>query len=284
MRTSLSSRTEKFVRSFLPSGSMLSYNPVFKFLGNGASNLYAVLSPQTRGLPPNHLRVRVGLTNQPLFNHVRYLTDATHFWLGCLANGYVDLGSNIVDVGVGCGRCAHILRDFSFYGQRFSGTYTGIDIDAEQIEWCGRNFDPERFRFFLSGQQSSSYKGVGGSGNGFEPLADESQDLVFSRSLYSHLLEDQIRAYSESALRVLRPGRFMLMTYFSLTTPPPTFGSRHTFGHRAGLAYIESEEQPTAAVAYHDADLRDLLEAIGFSEVSFTTDPGMLQQMIIARK
>jgi Methyltransferase domain len=52
-----------------------------------------------------------------------------------------------LDVGVGCGRWAHWLRDYNFRGRRFAGSYVGVDIDEEAIAWCRQHYDADRFRF-----------------------------------------------------------------------------------------------------------------------------------------
>lgn len=280
---SFSSALSKAARKVVPSTSMLSYNPVFRVVGNALSSTYSLLNPLTRNLPPNHLRVRVGVGNELLFSHARYLTGGNAFWMTLFARGWLKLDSNIVDIGIGCGRYAHTLRDLDFYGEGYTGTYTGIDIDEELLAWCRKHFDERRFRLLLSGHRSSSYKGAGGkSGGGTEEIADATQDLVFSTSLYTHLLTEELTYYTRESARMLKPGGRMMMSYFSLTTPPPTYGGRHTFRHRDGIAHYESEKQPTAAVAYHDEDLRKLALEAGFSEVTFTGDPKYWQQMMIA--
>jgi SAM-dependent methyltransferase len=280
----MNSTLERVVRKVVPSTSMLSYNPLFRFVGNGVSRVYSALSPFTRNLPPNHLRVRVGVGNEIFFSQAKYLLAGRDFWTGMFARGWIGTDSNIVDIGVGCGRYAHILRDFNFYGQRYTGTYTGIDIDEELLSWCRANFDSKRFRFLLSGHESSSYKSKGGATGGTELIGDATQDLVFSTSLYTHLLPRELEEYTRESARILKPGGHMVMSYFSMTTPPPTYGGRHTFRHREGIAHIESEKQPTAAVAYDDEDLRKLVLDAGFSAVEFTAEPREWHQMIIATK
>ncbi len=279
-----SSRLDGVLRRIIPSTSSLSYNHAFRLLGNSIGKAYSSLNPLTRGVPPNHLRVRVGVGNELLFSDARYLTASQSFWLGCLAAGHMGLDSRIVDVGVGCGRYAHVLRDLNFYGLRFSGTYVGIDIDEEQLAWCEANFDDQRFAFLASGHQSSSYRTGDTCSNGMSSLPDSSQDLVFSRSLFSHLLEEELTDYCTEAARVLVPGGKMLMTYYSLTNPPPTYGGRHTFRHKVGIARVESLRQPTAAVAYDNLDLERIALEAGFLSVRFTAEEGLWQQMLIAQR
>ena len=101
---------------------------------------------------------------------------------------------DVVELGVGCGRYARHIRDLSSYGTAYSGSYLGIDIDAEALEWCRRHFD-DRFEFVQSTHASSSYLNDRASTEAFRiPRDDASVDFVFGISVFSHLLEDTLRA------------------------------------------------------------------------------------------
>jgi ubiquinone/menaquinone biosynthesis C-methylase UbiE len=276
---------ERLVRKFIPSTSMLSYNPLFKVIVGIPSWLYSLTSPAFRGLPPNYMRIRIGVRNDIFFNHAPFLTTAPPFWFAAALKGWINLQSNIIDIGVGCGRSAVFLRNWSFYGERYTGQFLGIDIDDEMLDWCRANYPAKNFRFERSDHSSTSYKGSGtGSSSIRLPVADSTQDLVYSKSLFSHLLEPELVNYIRESARVLKPGGIMSMTYFSLTTHPPSLGGRHTFQHQMGIARIESLKQPTAAVAYYDEDLKRLVLEAGFSKVEFTRDTTVRQQMMIASR
>jgi hypothetical protein len=64
----MKSNFTKLARRLVPSTAMLSYNRVFKLVGNGLTRLPDLVFPEFRQLPPNHLRVRVGVGNR-LFNN-----------------------------------------------------------------------------------------------------------------------------------------------------------------------------------------------------------------------
>ena len=132
--------------------------------------------------------------------------------------------SDILDIGVGCGRWAHWLRDYNFRGRRFGGTYVGIDIDEEAVEWCKKHYDPERFSFYLSSDASVSYNHTGGTPLAYRiPLPDASFDLVFSNSLLTHLLEPELENYLRRVI------------------PPAAGGRRHdafAFQHRASAGDV----------------------------------------------
>jgi len=71
---------------------------------------------------------------------------------------------------------------------------------------------------------------------------------------------------------------------FCLDFPPPTYMTRHTFGHRIGAAAVESLANPEAAVAYESDFLIEMCRRIGFSEVSIKTVKGEAQPLLLARK
>src|SRR6185295_155788 len=50
-----------------------------------------------RALPPNHLRIRVGVGNRILFNAAQFRLMPINFWLDAIAAGRVTPDSRIVD-------------------------------------------------------------------------------------------------------------------------------------------------------------------------------------------
>ena len=135
---------DRAIRRFVPSLAMASYNPLFKAVVDLADLPARLLFKPFRRLPPNHLRVRVGVGNRIFTNQVSYLTERWNLWLGMALDGLWDLDSTIVEIGCGCGRAAHILRDFRFLDRAFCGHYYGIDVDDEALNWCRKNFDSDR--------------------------------------------------------------------------------------------------------------------------------------------
>jgi ubiquinone/menaquinone biosynthesis C-methylase UbiE len=277
---------ERMARRLVPSSSLLSHNPVFKALVNAADLLPRAIWREFRNLPPNHLRIRIGVGNRFFSNQPFYLGVAESFWLHHMSVGLVNEGSTIVDIGCGCGRFAHHLRDFRYLDTRFHGRYIGIDIDQEMLDWCMRNFDSERFEFLHSSQASKSYKQPARGAASYDlPIPGQTVDFVFSRSLFTHLLEPELKNYLAESFRVLKPGGSMVMSFFCLDHPPPTYGGRHTFRHRIGNAAVESMAVPEAAVAYREAFMVDLARQAGFSAPEVIGKAADLWQPdLIARK
>ena len=268
---------DRFVRRFVPSLARLSYNPIFKVVGNAVSAVPALLYPEFRNLPPNHMRVRIGTGSNVIFNQPFYLRIGTNFWLPWLASGYVTAKSDIVEIGCGCGRIAHYLR-----GDWFSGTYVGVDIDQEMLDWDASHFPRDKFSFIASPHTSATY--VAGDGQRRSDLfsfpQDWKKDFVYSTSLYTHLLEPELRNYTSESFKVLRPGGTMYMSFFCLDSVGRD--GRWTFQHRIGDAYVENMKYPEAAVAYTRQFMGDQCRSTGFSEVSINETP--TQSTVTCRK
>ncbi len=278
---------DRALRRLFPSTSKLTFNPVFRFAVNAFDVIPWLVFPEFRPLPPNHLRIRSGVGNRIFNNQSHFLVHARDFWMFALSERIATMHADIVDIGVGCGRWAHWLRDYNFRGRRFSGSYVGVDIDGEAIEWCRKNYDAERFRFHRSSDASVSYNQTGEARAAYRvPEPDAAFDLVFSNSLLTHLLETEVQNYLRETYRLLRPGGAMMHSHFNLEHPPATFGTRHTFSHRCGNAHIESEAQPEAAVAYHTDFLFGLCRQIGFSscEIVHMAGGAQHQPYLLCRK
>ena len=278
---------DRVLRKLFPSTSKLTFNPVFRRLANISDLLPMLVYPEFRSLPPNHLRIRVGVGNRILNNQTHFLVHARDFWMFAFGEGIVKLDSNILDIGVGCGRWAHWMRDYNFRGRRFSGVYAGVDIDGEAVEWCRKNYDEKHFRFHHSTDASVSYNQEGVARTSYKiPEADNTFDLIFSNSLLSHLLETELGNYLRETYRLLRTGGAMMHSHFNMEHLPASYGMRHTFSHRLGNAHIESEEQPEAAVAYNTGYLFDLCRQIGFSSSEIVHMPGgeQHQPILMCRK
>ncbi len=270
-----------------------------------------------RSLPPNRMRIRVGVGNRILFNAAQFRAMPIAFWVDALERGVVRLDSNIVDLGCGCGRFALTLKDLAFHDRAFAGHYLGVDVDEEMLRWCRENFPSDRFAFHRVDVYSRTYNPTGHANgtlshaappkapNGTHahpdhapwieakparaapgalrlPLADETQDFVFAQSLFSHLLEADVVEYLRESCRVLRPGGWMQLSVFCLEHADQSPGSRWSFSHQIGSARVENLRYPEAAVAYSLAWLESACKACGFSRVEVM--PSRVQTMLACRK
>jgi SAM-dependent methyltransferase len=277
---------DRAIRKIFPSTSLLTFNPLFKLAINAFDVVPRLVYSEFRDLPPNHLRVRIGVGNRILNNQVHFLVHARDFWLFVFSEGLANTRSTILDIGSGCGRWAHWLRDYNFRGRRFDGLYVGIDIDGEAIAWCEKHYDAERFRFHHSTHTSVSYHQRGEQAQYRVPEANATFDLVASNSLLTHVLEAELENYLQESYRLLKPGGVFLHSHFNLDYPPASYGARHTFQHAIGNACVESIEQPEAAVAYRTDYLFRVAREAGFKTCEILHMPGGAQHqpMLLGKK
>lgn len=273
---------DRAIRKIFPSTSKLTFNPLFKATVNAFDVVPRLVYPEFRDLPPNHLRIRIGVGNRILNNQVHFLTHARDFWMFVFTERLADAKSTIVDIGSGCGRWAHWLRDYNFRGRTFDGRYIGVDIDAEAITWCEKHYDPERFRFHHSSHASVSYNQAGEATKHYTvPELDGTVDLVVSNSLLTHVLEAELENYIKESYRLLKSGGAIMHSHFNLDYPPASYGTRHTFQHTIGNARVESMEQPEAAVAYRTEYLFKVCREVGFKDCEIVHMPGGAQHQPI---
>ena len=142
---------------------------------------------------------------------------------------------HVLEVGCGVGRDAMPLT------KRMGpdGSYTGIDIMHDCIDWCRIHITPKHhnFTFLATDIRSADYNPTGSLTTAqYElPLADASIDRVILQSVFTHLLEHEITHYLAQFQRVLRDGGLVCATCFLVDDETldlaRTSGSRYTFEH-----------------------------------------------------
>jgi SAM-dependent methyltransferase len=194
-------------------------------------------------LPPRRLMVRVAGT-----------ADADWFLRGGRAGydaivAHVPPGElrSVLDFGCGCGRVTRWWHDFD-------GEVAGSDLSRRAIEWCRDNLPFGRFET-----------------NGLAPplaFADESFDLVYALSVFTHLTAELQLAWRDELRRVLRPGgRLLVTTHGRSYAPRLEAGEREHF--EAGELVVRWGDLPGTNLcsAYHpERYLRDTF-AEGFELV-----------------
>jgi SAM-dependent methyltransferase len=276
------SKHDRVLRQFVPSVARLSYNPFFKIAGDAIARVLARPFPELRELPPNHLCIRVGCGNRIFNSHVMFIKASSDCWLTFLSRKYCASDSDVVEIGCGCGRIARALKE-----PWFQGTYLGVDIDAEMLEYCRNNFPAERFKFILSPHKNSTYssnnlRDTSKTGPRFVIAAPDSKDFVYAFTAYTHLLEGEVADYLHETYRILRAEGIMYIDFFCIEHVE--LGQRWTFQHRLGNAYVENARYPEAAVAYHESFMTELATNCGFREVTVTPPLGGGQTEMVARK
>ena len=197
----------------------------------------------------------------------------------------------IMDVGCGQGRMARPLVDYLT-----GGSYTGLDIAKSGIEWCKSEYaDVPSFRFLHMDLYNSRYNAMGKTQakEYVFPVEDNSQDMIFLTSVFTHMLAADIENYLNEFNRVLKPGGTALITWYILDdlsrgAKEAALDFCHEFDD---VSRTTVKSTPEAAIAFDIDFVKSAYENAGLTIASIEQghwarpeSPYMLQDMIIARK
>lgn len=195
----------------------------------------------------------------------------------------IDLGGlrpteRVLDVACGCGRLAVPLTRYLVD----EGSYEGFDIHQQSIRWCVENISNNfgNFKFQVANIYNKRYNPEGeiqASDYRF-PYKDESFDLVFFTSLFTHLLPNDLQHYLTEIQRVLKVGGRCLGTAFLLNSESLKLleessnigieaGHQLTFNYNYGIYCVSDPNVPEAAVAYDENFMFDCYKELGLSIV-----------------
>lgn len=173
----------------------------------------------------------------------------------------------VLEVGCGPGRSALALADFL----DDEGSYEGIDVDRRVIRWCRRRIAPRWAggRFTHVDVWNGVYNKRGRiAPERFEfPFPDATFDVVFATSVFTHMLEDDVRRYIAEVYRVLRPGGRSLATFFVIgerarAVPATDWDIAFTTTADRGV-WLLNHDAPEKAVAFDETLVRDWYAAAG---------------------
>lgn len=241
------------------------------------------------GQPPPHLAFVYGY--DPSFEVVgeQFLTLFRD-----LANLKPD--HHVLDVGCGIGRCALPLTRYL----SSMGRYEGFDVRPDGIAWCKKHIEKHhpRFRFKHIDLRNTMYHpaGTGQPETLAFPYDSNQFDLVFSKSVFTHLQAPVVRHYLQETARVLKPGGMAFHTYFLLNPTSRAGMERHISQFQFSLPIEDgatvSAKEPEKATAFEEASVRtwhaaaslDIEEPIQYGSWSGRTDGISGQDIILARK
>ncbi|MDH3314998.1 MAG: class I SAM-dependent methyltransferase [Betaproteobacteria bacterium] len=146
-------------------------------------------------LPPERLRVRVhGAGDLPSFEDVGRILSCDVLRALAIEGRELPPGSRILDFGCGCGRVFRYLTQI-FPGREFVGT----DIDGEAIAWSSNHLS-HLGTFMVNGK--------------WPPLdfPDETFDLVYAISTFTHLPEKMQFAWLMELQRITRKGGYLILS------------------------------------------------------------------------
>jgi SAM-dependent methyltransferase len=175
--------------------------------------------------------------------------------------GGLDPAHRVLEVGSGIGRMARPLTKYLS-----TGSYEGIDIVPQGIEWCQKNISGRypNFRFQLADVRNLMYNPRGR----FEaaeyrfPFADGEFDFIYLTSVYTHLLRRDMEHYLAEIARSLRPKGICVATYFLLNTESRSLmkagRSSLDFKYPLDGCWTDDEVVPEHAIAFDEEYIRGL--------------------------
>lgn len=202
----------------------------------------------------------------------------------------------VLDVGSGIGRCAMPLTGYL----NEKGLYRGIELREDGVEWCKSHIESKfpHFQFQHVDIQNATYhRGGKVTAENYQfPFEDNSFNLVFTKSVFTHLQHGVIRQYLRETARVLKPGGYCLHTFFLLNDGSrelqekgySQFDFKYPVEHGAAVSRLEPEK----AIAFDENEITRLYKDAGlaienpihYGSWSGRTDGLSGQDIIVARK
>ena len=221
------------------------------------------LSVEGPPLPPRRLMVRVAGTGDADW----FLRGGRAGYDAIAAHAPLDEIQSVLDFGCGCGRVTRWWSDFH-------GEVAGSDVSAPAVAWCRQNLPFARFEE-----------------NALAPplvFEDESFDLVYALSVFTHLTGDLQVAWRDELRRVLRPRGLLLVTTHGRSYVPRLGDEEREQFERGELVVRWGDVAGTnLCSAYHpEAYLRDTF-AQGFAFLELEAEGARgnpTQDLVLLRK
>ncbi|MBI2617521.1 class I SAM-dependent methyltransferase [Candidatus Gottesmanbacteria bacterium] len=125
--------------------------------------------------------------------------------------GSANPGSHILDIGCGDGRFASALASFLK-----KGSYTTFEVNKSFVDYLKSHVKKKNFQFLHRDIYHAYYnpKGQIKAENFVFPFQNESFDIVFLNSIFTHFRPKEIENYLLEIHRVLKDEALVLSTYF----------------------------------------------------------------------
>lgn len=175
--------------------------------------------------------------------------------------GQVTRSGKLLEIGCGLGRIAFPLR----YILSSEGTYDGFEICKPKVEFLNKNFHPAHPNFtFIWADINNTYYNPQGTVKAKDfafPYPDNSFDIVFAASVFTHMLPDTAEHYFKETARVLKPGgravfSFFLLDFYRPGQPrplhfaKPEFSFDHSYDPYGDQFAIAVPDNPELMTAY----------------------------------
>lgn len=175
--------------------------------------------------------------------------------------GAITRTSNVLEIGCGLGRIAFPLR----YILSSEGSYHGFEICEEKVDFLEQNFHKAHpnFHFTWANIHNTYYNPIGKieAKDYHFPYPDNSFDLVFAASVFTHMLPEAAENYISETARVLKPNGRAVFSFFlldnyckerhrSLGFACSGFNFDYTYGSFGDEFAISNPDNPEEMTAY----------------------------------
>lgn len=237
--------------------------PVARLVWNAAADLKDMPGRLSGNLPPQPFRVMHNVGGGDYHQIGQYFAHRIAERTGLAADW------SLLDIGCGTGRIAAPLIE----KLGCEGLYTGFDLSAAAIDWAQKHIARDRAGVqFVRADLSNTEYNKDGAARASEyrfPAEDESVDLCFAISLFTHLKAGDAIHYLEECGRVLRPGGKAFLTAFIMTLETQAQieqgASRMRFQRLDANCYTTDLKTPEHATAFDRSDFINWAERAGLT-------------------
>lgn len=121
-------------------------------------------------------------------------------------------GNRVLDIGCGTGLLGIAAEPFTADG----GSYTGIDVMTEDINFCRSHFTMPNYNFIHLNVANAMYAGDQPAELTGWDVQDNSFDLITALSVWTHMSEKDAIFYFAEVARKLKKGGKAIITFFYL--------------------------------------------------------------------
>jgi SAM-dependent methyltransferase len=177
----------------------------------------------------------------------------------CVELGDLKPNGSILEIGSGMGRLASALTKYLDE----TGRYEGLDINPIGIGWCQREITP-RYHNFHFQKVDVLNRGYNPAGKikqfDYEfPYSNDSFNIVYSYSVFTHMTLDDFQHYLSEISRVLKPSGLCINTFLLLNTESrkliETGQSIFDPKYQLGLSRFW-KDVPESTIAHDEEDVR----------------------------
>ncbi len=186
------------------------------------------------------------------------------------------LSPNAAILDLGCGN-GGVARALTRYLQP-SGRYEGVDVHASSVDWLQERYRSyPNFHFTHASVYNQMYNPAGQSASSYRlPFDNASFDVVMLKSVFTHMLPNEVHWYLQEASRVLKQGGRSVITYFLLNDESRRFIQRGVDPFSLKFEYagdpschVADVAFPERVVAHDEKRIRDFYAGVGWSPIEF---------------